>query len=196
VETALCLTPGPAVLFVVSHGLSRGGRAALAANAGILTANTIYFILSALGLGAVLLASHQVFIALKYAGGIYLVYLGVRTIAGAGLALSAPRETTAGAAQRAWLRAAALQLANPKALVFFAALLPQFLDAARPIAPQMLILAVTSAVIEFLVLASYGYLAASASRLAHQPRFRTITNRVSGSLLIVAGAGVAIGRNG
>ncbi len=183
------------MLFVVSHGLARGGRASLAANAGILTANAIYFILSALGLGAVLLASHRVFIALKYAGAVYLVFLGIRTIAGAGLVLSSPRATAPGTAQRTWLRAAALQLANPKALVFFAALLPQFIDATRPIAPQMLILAVASAVIEFLVLAGYGYLAASACRLAHQPRFRMLTNRVSGSLLIVAGAGVAIGRN-
>jgi homoserine/homoserine lactone efflux protein len=75
------------VLFVFSHGLARGGRASLWANAGILAGNAFYFFLSALGLGAVLLASHRVFTVLQYAGALYLIYLGVQTIRGAGLAL-------------------------------------------------------------------------------------------------------------
>src|SRR5688572_28754366 len=67
--------------------MARGGRASLWANAGILAANTLYFTLSALGLGAVLLASHAAFTVIKYVGAGYLIYLGVRTINGAGLAL-------------------------------------------------------------------------------------------------------------
>ena len=192
-EAVLCLTPGPAVLFVVSHGLARGGRASLAANVGILTANGIYFALSALGLGAVLLASQQVFTALKYAGAAYLIYLGIQTMRGGGLSID--DSATAGVgdtAWRTWLRATALQLANPKALVFFSALLPQFIDPSGPVAVQFVVLGATSAVIEFVVLAGYGYLATKMSRLACEPRFRTITNRISGTMLIIAGAGVAI----
>ena len=60
-EAVLCLTPGPAVLFVLSYGLARGGRASLWASAGVLAGNGCYFALSALGLGAVLLASYEVF---------------------------------------------------------------------------------------------------------------------------------------
>jgi homoserine/homoserine lactone efflux protein len=185
------------VLFVVSHGLAGGGRASLAANAGILTANAIYFVLSALGLGAVLLASHNVFTALKYTGAAYLVYLGIQTVRGAGLSLPDPGAVDQRAredAWRVWARATALQASNPKSLIFFTALLPQFIDIARPVAFQMLVLGVTSAMIEFVVLAVYGYLAASASRLAQQPRFRIVTNRVSGAMLIAAGAGVALNR--
>jgi threonine/homoserine/homoserine lactone efflux protein len=117
-EALLCLTPGPAVLFVISCGLSQGGRASLWANAGILAGNTFYFALSALGLGAVLLASHHVFTVIKYVGAVYLVYLGVRTILGAGLALpadGAPRATTDG--WQTLTRGFALQAANPKALI-------------------------------------------------------------------------------
>jgi homoserine/homoserine lactone efflux protein len=184
------------VLFVVSHGLTAGGRASLAANAGILTANVIYFGLSALGLGAVLLTSHTVFTALKYAGAAYLIYLGIQTLRGSGLSLPA---SDAGRRRespwRIWTRATALQASNPKSLIFFTALLPQFIDTSRPVAFQFVVLGITSVVIEFLILAAYGVLAARASRLARQPRFRRITDRVSGTLLIVAGAGVALNRS-
>jgi homoserine/homoserine lactone efflux protein len=87
-EFVLCLTPGSAVLFVASLGLSRGGRASLWANAGILTGNTFYYVLSAIGVGAILLASYEIFTALKYIGAAYLVYLGARTFFGGGLSVT------------------------------------------------------------------------------------------------------------
>jgi threonine/homoserine/homoserine lactone efflux protein len=192
-EALLCLTPGPAVLFVLSHGLAQGGRASLWANAGILTGNAFYFLLSALGLGAVLLASHEVFTMIKLLGAGYLVYLGIRTIVGVGLGLRAGRVVSAATSDWSTLgRGFALQAANPKALMFFVALLPQFIDPTRPIALQILILGVTSVVIEFFVLAGYGYLAGRAATLAHQPRFVALTNRVSGGMLVAAGAGLAL----
>ena len=165
-EAALCLTPGPAVLFVLTYGLTRGGRASLWANAGIPAGNAFYFLLSALGLGAILLASHQIFTVIKYAGAVYLVYLGVLTMRGAGLDLLGK-----GFARAAWadwgtlMRGVALQAANPKALIFFVALLPQFIDANRAIAPQVAI----------------------------RPEFITLTNRLSGGMLIAVGAGITLG---
>jgi homoserine/homoserine lactone efflux protein len=192
-EALLCLTPGPAVLFVLSHGLTRGGRASLWANAGILTGNAFYFVLSGLGLGAVLLASHDVFTVIKYIGAGYLVYLGARTIYGAGLVIPAEEGVRPNTADwRTLLRGFALQAANPKALIFFVALLPQFINPNRPVASQFLILGVTSVVIEFFVLSGYGYLAARAARMAHDPGFIKMTNRVSGGMLIVAGTGIAL----
>jgi len=191
-ETLLCLTPGPAVLFVLSHGLAQGGRASLWANAGILTGNTFYFALSALGLGAVLLASPDVFTVIKLVGAAYLIYLGIRTIVGVGLGLRP--DGVIGAITRDWAtlgRGFALQAANPKALMFFVALLPQFINPNRPIGLQILILGVTSVVIEFFVLAGYGYLAGRAAVLARRPRFVALTNRVSGGMLVAAGAGLA-----
>ena len=180
------------MLFVVAHGLARGARASLAANAGILTGNSIYFALSALGLGAVLLASHRVFLALKYAGALYLIVLGIRTWVGRGLSLAPPRRAAEAPGAGTWMRATALQLANPKAIVFFAALLPQFVDASKPFGRQIVVLGATSVAIEFVVLAGYGYLAARAARVAHEPRFRMITSRLSGAILIAAGAGIAL----
>jgi len=191
-ETWLCLTPGPAVLFVISHGLARGGTASLWANLGILSGNTFYFLLSALGLGAMLLASHDLFSIIRYAGAAYLTFLGIQTIRGAGLAVNdTAAAERAQSGWRIWARGFALQVANPKALIFFVALLPQFIDARRPIAPQVAILAATSVLIEFVVLGGYGYLAGRGSALAQQPRFVKQTNLASGVMLIVAGAGVA-----
>jgi homoserine/homoserine lactone efflux protein len=191
-EALLCLTPGPAVLFVVSHGLARGGRAALWANAGIIAGNSFYFFLSALGLSALLLASHRVFTVLQY-GGAYLVYLGVQTMRGEGLALlrdSTTRSETEG--WRTFSRGFALQVANPKALLFFAALLPQFISTRAAIAPQMIVLATTSQSIELCTLTGYGYLAARAAHAAKEPRFVRLTNRVSGGLLMAAGVGLGL----
>jgi homoserine/homoserine lactone efflux protein len=195
-EAVLCLTPGPAVLFVVSCGLARGGRAALWGNAGILSANTFYFVLSALGLGAVLLGSHEVFTAIKYVGAGYLVWLGIQTIRGAGLALRPDSEVQAVAQRwRMLARGFVLQAANPKALLFFVALLPQFIDINQAIAPQVVILAVTSAAVEFFILGGYGYFAGRAAALAREARFVTATNRASGGLLIATGTLLALKTN-
>ena len=157
----------------------------------------MYFALSALGLSAVLLASTTVFAALKYAGAAYLVFLGIQTIRGAGgLSLqAADGAENSEPWTRTWLRATALKLANPKAVIFFVALLPQFLDAKRPLGLQMMILAATSVVVEFVVLAAYGFLADRASRFARQPQFVGVINRVSGSILLLAAIGLSLVRS-
>ena len=192
-EALLCITPGPAVLFVLSYGLSQGGRASLWANAGILSCNAFYFFLSALGLGAVLLASYDVFTVLKFCGAAYLVYLGIQTIRGAGLAF--PAAQTAQPQWTGWralTRGVVLQAANPKAIFFFIALLPQFIDTRTAVVPQILILGITSVAIEFFVLAGYGYLAGRAAAVVRRRKFVSTMNRVSGGMLVAAGAGLAV----
>jgi len=194
-ELALCLTPGPAVLYVISSGLRAGARKSIASNAGILAANNVYFLLSATGVGALLMASYNLFFAVKWIGAAYLFFIGLRALFGKTEIV--PAEGGPGgarekiAARGLFTGGFILQASNPKAIVFFTALLPQFIDPHGTIASQVAILAVTSNVIEFFVLLGYGAAAARASALARQPRYAAWTNRIAGGLLIGAGAGLA-----
>jgi threonine/homoserine/homoserine lactone efflux protein len=106
------------------------------------------------------------------------------------LAPAAP-EVTPSRPGRMFVSGFVLQASNPKALVFFVALLPQFIDARGPVAWQVLVLGVTSVVIEFIVLLAYGAAAGRAVRLAARPGFRTLADRVAGTLLVGAGIGIA-----
>jgi homoserine/homoserine lactone efflux protein len=189
-ETVLCFTPGPAVLLVVSLALTRGTRAGLAASLGILAANALYFLLSATGLGAVLLASAELFFLIKWLGAAYLLWIGLRML----LARAQPLTAGDTPSRRpvAPLRHGLItQGANPKALVFFTALLPQFVDSGRAIAPQIAILGISSILIEFTVLALYVAVCQRARGVMHRPGFATALNRAGGVLLIGAGAGLA-----
>src|SRR5512134_3539768 len=81
-EAALSLSPGPAVMLVIAYGLTQGARRAVFAALGILSANAIYFSLSATALGAVLVASQSFFVAVKWIGAAYLVYVGLSALFG------------------------------------------------------------------------------------------------------------------
>ena len=195
-ETILCLTPGPAVLFVLSQGLGRGAQASLAATAGIIAGNTFYFALSATSLGAVLMASYELFSAIKWAGAAYLVWLGVRTFRSAAPLGGVRAADGPAPLGRIVGRGFGVQAAKPKALVFFTALLPQFIDPGGSVGTQVLILGVTSQVVELAVLATYGMLAARAAYVATRPAFLGVTNRLAGGLLVGAGLQMAALRRG
>ncbi len=196
VETVLCLIPGPAVLFVVSQAAWRGPRSGLAAAGGIAIGNLIYYGLSALGLVALIAASHAVFLTLKWVGAAYLVWLGVAAIRDSFKGKPAP---TAEPAPRpsSWtsLRDAVIvQLANPKALLFFAALLPQFIDPAGNVPLQLAILGLTTLVTELIVLAGYTALASAGRKLAVSDGAQRWMKRGVGGVFLVLGAAAALYR--
>ncbi len=191
-ETLLCLSPGPAVMMIIAVGLKRGAAMSVFSNFGILAGNTIYFILSATSLGALLMASYEIFFYIKWIGAAYLVYLGVTTWLEKDSVMEVPaQEQKLAGGGRLFLNALALQLANPKTLLFFIALLPQFINPKEPIAFQIFIMGVTSVVLEFFILFAYGSLAGKAAELARQPRYARVINKLCGGLLISAGVGLA-----
>lgn len=190
-EIALCVTPGPAVLCVISQALSRGARAGLAASLGILAANAVYFALSATGIGALLAGSWTAFSVVKWAGAVYLIWMGARMIF-AGVEAVRPGEARVDQHHGAFVIGALTQFANPKALVFFTAILPQFIDPALPVVRQIVILGVISVVVELVVLCSYVAACHAARGLVRQPRFVGRLRRVGGAFLVGAGARLAI----
>ncbi len=191
-EVVLVITPGPAVLLVLSQALSRGAYKSFFSACGILAAEAFYFALSATSLGAILMTSYNLFFAVKWMGAAYLIYLGLRSFLSKTSKLALP-ETRGSLASnwRIFINAVVVQAANPKALLFFTAILPQFINPRRAVAPQIVILGASSIVVELFILVGYGILAGKASQFARQPRFVAITNRIAGAVLIGAGAGLA-----
>ena len=195
-EILLSLSPGPAVLFVIAQGLRHGGGRSLWASAGILAANTFYFALSAIGLGAVLATMPRLFEVVKWAGVVYLLWLAARALRSrapvAGPAIEQPPVRGRELLRRGFL----LQIANPKALLFFAAILPPFVDLRSPPAwppwLQVLVLGVTSVGSEFWVLLGYGCLAGAAATRVRSPTFVHWLDRVSGLLLLAVAVWVAL----
>jgi homoserine/homoserine lactone efflux protein len=190
-ETLLCLNPGPSTLLVLSLALTRGRPAGLLATAGVLAANALYFTLSASGLVAVRALSAEAFLALQWAGAAYLIWLGARMLVRSFRApdAQAPRLPPTPASRSFWQGFTA-QAANPNLLVYFTAILPQFVDAEQPLAAQVAILAGSSFVIEFTVLAAYSTIAARAGEHV-APRYQRLAERLGGVLLVAAGAGLA-----
>jgi homoserine/homoserine lactone efflux protein len=178
--------------------LGRGAAASLRASLGILTANTMYFAISATSLGALLLASWQLFTLVKWAGALYLIWRGLTMLwpGGPRHVVSSdeggPVNDRIGAFPYGFLT----QGANPKALVFFTAILPQFVDARGPVGAQLLILGLTSIVIELAVLSLYVMACHQARGLSKNGRFAAPLERACGVLLIGAGARLALTQRG
>ena len=189
-ESILCLTPGPAVLLVVAQALGRGAAASVWATLGILTGNALYFALSATGLGALLLASYELFALVRWLGAAYLIWLGVRVLLGRSAARSTATTVAVGRG-RTFVNGFVLQAANPKALLFFVALLPQFIEPGGRVAGQVLVLAATSVAIELVILLAYGAAAGRLHALTANPRFARFADGLVGTMLVTAGVGLA-----
>src|SRR5262245_47716617 len=164
-ETLLCLQPGPSSLLVFSLGMTRGRAAGIAATVGVLAANAMYFALSATSLAAALNLSAQVFVVIKWAGAAYLIWIGARMIVRSFRSQAGASNAAAPASSRgAFWQGFMTQGANPNLLVYFTAILPQFINAGAPLGGQVMLLALSSFAIEFTVLTVYATLANHAGR--------------------------------
>lgn len=171
--TAILLTlmPGPDILFVITQSIRRGWRAGMVFAAGLCTGLIAHTMAVALGVAVLIRESPTAFMALKFAGAAYLIYLGVRTFlhrSQASLNLSA----TDGGKQKLYSRGILMNLLNPKVILFFLAFFPQFIstDGLSPTL-QIFTLGALFMVQAFLVFSSVALLAGSLSeRLMNSPR--------------------------
>jgi threonine/homoserine/homoserine lactone efflux protein len=190
----LTVTPGPSVLMCVTTSVQAGARRAVLAALGSTTAITGLMTLSALGLGSVLAASETLFGVLKWLGAAYLAYLGIKLWLSPDGELGQGRNAASGSRLRTWLQGFLVGASNPKALLFFGALFPQFIDTARPQGPQFLILGTTFVCFELGWLTVYALSAARARRWLQQPRRSRQVNRASGTVFLVAAGLLATSR--
>jgi homoserine/homoserine lactone efflux protein len=160
--------------------------------------NLIYFIVSAAGLGAILMASETAFMIVKYAGAAYLVFLGVRTIHNARKALEPAEEQKKVPAWRHPFTLGLLnQLANPKSVLFWGALFPQFVDfQADNLWVQFAILAATGIVADIIVLSTYAAAATRGRELLASGNRAVWRERISGGALVVVGGALSLVKHG
>jgi len=190
----LVVVPGPSVLFIVGRALAHGRRAALTSVAGNTTGVLLIVVAVALGVGAVAAASAAVFGVLKIVGAVYLVYLGVQTWRHRGdlaAALTAPGGPSGG---RVFWQGVVVGATNPKVLVLFVALLPQFTDpGAGSLGVQMLVLGVLFCVLAAVLDSVWG-LAAGAARdwFATSPARLRRVGGAGGLMMIGLGATLAL----
>lgn len=193
----LIVVPGPSVLFVVGRALAQGRRAALMTVVGNTVGAYVLVLAVAFGVGSVVERSVLVFTALKLAGAAYLVYLGLKAWRERG-ALRAAFAEDAGAVAHGGLRTFwegfAVGVTNPKTIVFFAAVLPQFVDrGAGHVMAQMLLLGLVFNAIALASDSVWGLAAATARGwFARSPRRLSAVGGVGGMTMIGLGVTVAV----
>lgn len=189
VMAAMAAFPGPANLFSMATGIERGRRAPLGVVAGMNTATLIWYAAAALGLGALAAAFPLALTALRLGGAAYLVWLAW----GALKNRHAPSLASAAARPgRAFADGFAVQIANPKIVLFFTAVLPPFLDLARPLVPQLALFAVATIALDVAAMSAFGLCGAALSARMREPVFRRLFSIVTAILLVAAAALVAL----
>jgi threonine/homoserine/homoserine lactone efflux protein len=196
VVLVMAFTPGPATLFVLSRSASQGRRAGFLSAAGLLSGTLVLIVLAAVGLTNVLAASPRAFEAVKAVGAAYVIYLGVRAIAATGGAVEDGPTVRGQSGWRLFRDGILTELLNPKSALFYASILPQFVDTRRSDVPlQMVILGVVFVVFAALSLTLIAIFAAALKTLLMgSSAWRTVTRWASGLILVGLGLRLAVSK--
>lgn len=192
----LVLSPGPTMLMCITTAIHHSPRKAMLSAGGSVTAVLGVMLLSALGLGAVLAASETAFTIAKVVGAAYLIWLGVKTFCSHGTLLGNDSDTGSSVmtGRASYLRGFLVGASNPKALLFFAAFFPQFLDPSAAFVPQFAILALTFMACELTVLTACALGVSRIAPLLRQSSVMRWVNRICGGLFTLMGAALLFTR--
>ncbi|VXB96940.1 LysE family translocator [Brevundimonas sp. G8] len=186
VMAVMAITPGPANLFAVATGVEKGRASALVGVVGMNAATLVWFGAAALGLGALVKAFPAAFRVIAVLGALYVAWLGIKALRGAFATAAQPDHVVVKKGRSALVDGFAVQIANPKAILFFTAVLPPFVDVNRPVAPQMAMFAVAAIGMDMLSMSTYALSGAALSRRMQQPRFKRGFGVFVGLLLMTA----------
>ena len=193
-STVLVIIPGPTVLLVVAYALGAGRRTALWTVIGVFFGDLVAITASVLGLGVLLATSATLFTVLKFVGGAYLIYLGVRLFTAPTEAGRIEAKAAAASGTKMAFHAFAVTATNPKGLVFFVAFLPQFLDRSAPATPQLAVMVATFTIIAAVNALVYAMAAGSLRARITRPDVLKWMNRGGGSALMAMGAVTMLAR--
>lgn len=180
-------SPGAAAIAVASQAATNGVRRALFGVLGIALANVVYFVFSATGIASLIIASNLVFTTIKWVGVAYLIYLGLTAIFSKSGAIDVRPDRKKSSAQTLFAKGLIIEFANPKALLYFAAIIPQFLDTASPILAQILIMGTTTLFIDLVSYSSYAMVGDRLARGGLKKWIVTAFNKTAGAALLFAG---------
>ncbi|MGK9168247.1 LysE family translocator [Inquilinus limosus] len=197
VSALVIVTPGPDTAVTVRNALLGGRAGGVFTALGVSVGQAIWAFATSLGIVALLVASEPLFLAVKYAGAAYLVWLGLHALRAAWRADRAGDPAAAARPARRLGRGAAFRqglvsdLGNPKMAVFFASLLPQFVPAGQPAFTAFLALGLVFSLMTFAWLAAYAVAVAKAGDVLRRPRIRRAIEGVTGALLVALGLRIA-----
>jgi len=199
VTLLVAFTPGPAVLLAVSNSMSVGPRRAMISSLGNATGLFMVSAAAMAGLGVVLSTSAHAFMVLKLAGAAYLIYLGIKQWRSQGSVFADLQGASAAGSPRSSWRlfghGLTVALTNPKSILFFSALFPQFLTHDAPILTQFAVLTTTFAAGSVLAHGSYVLLARLLKKQFANPKRAQLFNRVSGGAFVLLGLSLLRLRN-
>ena len=186
----IAAVPGPGIFYVAARTLSGGRKAGIASTLGTALGGLVHVIAGALGVSAIILASAELFTALKFAGALYMIWLGIRTFREAGHPLLEPIGPVG--SPRAFRDGVVVEALNPKTAAFFLAFIPQFLDpAAGHLALQFMTLGLISVTLNTLADVIVVVMAAAArGGLLKRPHL--LQRLRQGSGLFIAGLGLSL----
>jgi threonine/homoserine/homoserine lactone efflux protein len=190
---ALIATPGQDMIYVITRSLAQGRFAGVCSAIGVCLGILVHTALAALGVGAILHASEALFLALKLAGGAYLVYLGVRLLLSRATRLASAAVSAPLSPAKLVMQGVLSNVTNPKIVLFFFAFLPQFVDPASPHPTRDLAsLGVLYALLALPIKAAVGVAAGSLSeRVLRKPAALVWMNRICGAVLVGLGLRIA-----
>jgi homoserine/homoserine lactone efflux protein len=194
----ISLSPGAGAISCMAAGLRHGFRTAFWNIVGLILGIMFVLAIVAAGLGAILAASTVAFATVKWLGVAYLVWLGVQQWRAPAFAVDAKAaEAALPVTPRALvLKGFLVNATNPKGIVFMLAVLPQFIDPARPQLAQYLICGATLVFTDLVVMSGYTAFASRVLRLLRQPHHIRAMNRTFGGLFVAAGAVLATFKRG
>ncbi|MCK9687712.1 LysE family transporter [Scleromatobacter humisilvae] len=185
---AISLSPGPGAVAAMTAGLNHGFRRGYFMVLGLVLGIWTQVVIVAAGLGAVIAASNTVFTVLKFCGAAYLVWIGVSQWRASDKPMVAEsRDAPVLSRGQLILRGWAINATNPKAAVFMLAVVTNFIDPARPLLPQYVVIALSLSFTDLVVMAGYVALASRVLRALNEPHHVRIMNRCFGGMFVVAG---------